>query len=169
MLDYKPNMVLSNEEFKVVGSRPVRHDGVDKVTGRARYAADTAMPGLLYAKVLRSPHAHARIRGIDASRALALPGVHAVVTAADFPEASAEFVDQEEGAAVNYGFFSRNIMAREKALYMGHAVAAIAAASQHLAEEAAEAHRCGLRGLAAGANRRGRDGRRCTHPARAPA
>ena len=137
MLDYKPNMVLSNEEFKVVGTRPVRHDGVDKVTGRARYAADTAMPGLLYAKVVRSPHAHARIRGIDASRALALPGVHAVVTAADFPEASAEFIDQEEGAAVNYGFFSRNIMAREKALYMGHAVAAVAAASQHLAEEAA--------------------------------
>ncbi len=137
MLDYKPNMVLSNEEFKVVGSRPVRHDGVDKVTGRARYAADTAMPGLLYAKIVRSPHAHAYIRSIDASRALALPGVHAVVTASDFPEASAEFADQEEGAAVNYGFFSRNIMAREKALYMGHAVAAVAAASQHLAEEAA--------------------------------
>ena len=138
MLDYKPNMVLSNEEFRVVGSRPVRHDGVDKVTGRARYAADTAMPGLLYGKVIRSPHAHARIRNIDASRALALPGVHAVVTATDFPEASAEFIDQEEGAAVNYGFFSRNIMAREKALYMGHAVAAVAATSQHLAEEAAE-------------------------------
>ena len=137
MLDYKPNMVLSNEEFRVVGTRPVRHDGVDKVTGRARYAADTAMPGLLYAKVVRSPHAHARIRGIDASRALALPGVHAVVTADDFPDASAEFIDQEEGSAVNYGFFSRNIMAREKALYMGHAVAAVAAASQHLAEEAA--------------------------------
>ena len=138
MLEYKPNMVLSNEEFRVVGSRPVRHDGVDKVTGRARYAADTAMPGLLYAKVLRSPHAHARICGIDASRALALPGVYAVVTAEDFPEASAEFADQEEGAAVNYGFFSRNIMAREKALYMGHAVAAVAATTQHLAEEAAE-------------------------------
>ena len=138
MLEYKPNMVLSNEEFRVVGSRPVRHDGVDKVTGRARYAADTAMPGLLYAKVLRSPHAHARICGIDASRALALPGVYAVVTATDFPEASAEFADQEEGAAVNYGFFSRNIMAREKALYMGHAVAAVAATTQHLAEEAAE-------------------------------
>ncbi len=137
MLDYKPNMVLSNEEFRVVGSRPVRHDGVDKVTGRARYAADTAMPDLLYAKIVRSPHAHARIRGIDASRALALPGVHAVITAADFPEASAEFADQEEGAAVNYGFFSRNIMARKKALYMGHAVAAVAAASQHLAEDAA--------------------------------
>ena len=114
MLEYKPNMVLSNEEFRVVGSRPVRHDGVDKVTGRARYAADTAMPGLLYGKIVRSPHAHARIRSIDASRALALPGVYAVVTAEDFPEASAEFADQEEGAAVNYGFFSRNIMAREK-------------------------------------------------------
>ena len=137
MLEYKPNMVLANEEFRVVGTRPVRHDGVDKVTGRARYAADTAMPGLLYGKIARSPHAHARIVSIDASRALALPGVHAVVTAADFPEASAEFVDQEEGAAVNYGFFSRNIMAREKALYKGHAVAAVAAASQHLAEEAA--------------------------------
>ncbi len=137
MLEYKPNMVLSNQEFKVVGSRPVRHDGVDKVTGRARYAADTAMPGLLHAKVVRSPHAHARIRSIDASRALALPGVYAVVTASDFPEASAEFVDQEEGAAVNYGFFSRNIMAREKALYMGHAVAAVAATSPHVAEEAA--------------------------------
>ena len=138
MLEYKPNMVLSNEEFRVVGSRPVRHDGVDKVTGRARYAADTAMPGLLYGKIVRSPHAHARIRSIDASRALALPGVYAVVTAEDFPEASAEFADQEEGAAVNYGFFSRNIMAREKGLYMGHAVAAVAATTQHLAEEAAE-------------------------------
>ena len=117
----------------------MRHDGVDKVTGRARYAADTAMPGLLHGKIVRSPHAHARIRGIDASRALAMPGVRAVVTAADFPESSAEFVDQEEGAAVNYGFFSRNIMAREKALYRGHAVAAVAAASAHEAELAAAA------------------------------
>ena len=137
MADYVPNMVLANEEFRVVGSRPVRHDGVDKVTGRARYAADTAMAGLLHGKIVRSPHAHARITSIDASRALALTGVHAVVTAADFPEASAEFVDQEEGAAVNYGFFSRNIMAREKALYRGHAVAAVAASSPHIAEEAA--------------------------------
>lgn len=137
MLDYAPNMVLSREEFRVVGSRPVRHDGVDKVTGRARYAADTAMAGLLHAKVVRSPHAHAHIRGIDASRALAMDGVYAVVTAADFPEASAEFADQEEGAMVNYGFFSRNIMAREKALYRGHAVAAVAAVSAHVAEAAA--------------------------------
>ena len=104
--------------------------------GRARYAADIHLPGMLHGKILRSPHAHARIRGIDASRALALPGIHAVVTSADFPDVSAEIKDQEEGAAVNYGFYSRNVMAREKALYRGHAVAAIAADSPHLAEEA---------------------------------
>ena len=136
MLDYKPNIVLSNEEFKVVGTRPIRHDGPDKVMGRARYAADIHLPGMLHAKILRSPHAHARIRGIDPSGALALPGVVAVVTAADLPDASAEVADQEEGAAVNYGFYSRNVMAREKALYLGHAVAAVSATSIHLAEEA---------------------------------
>ena len=136
MLDYKPNIVLSNQEYSVVGTRPVRHDGPDKVMGRARYAADIHLPGMLHGKILRSPHAHARIRGIDASRALALPGVAAVVTAADLPEASAALVDQEEGSAVNYGFYSRNVMAREKALYKGHAVAAVAATSPHLAEEA---------------------------------
>ena len=136
MLDYKPNIVLSTEEYKVVGTRPIRHDGPEKVMGRARYAADIHLPGMLYGKILRSPHAHARIRSIDPSRALALPGVKAVVTPADLPEVSAEVADQEEGAAVNYGFYSRNVMAREKALYRGHAVAAVAATSAHLAEEA---------------------------------
>ena len=136
MLDYKPNIVLATGEYDVVGTRPIRHDGHDKVLGRARYAADIQMPGLLYAKLLRSPHAHARIRGIDPSRALALPGVKAVVTSADLPEVSAAMVDQEEGGGLNYGFYSRNVMAREKALYRGHAVAAVAAISQHIAEEA---------------------------------
>ena len=138
MPDYQPNIVLSNpdETYRVVGTRPVRHDGPDKVMGRARYAADIHLPGMLHGKILRSPHAHARIRGIDASRALARPGVHAVVTSADFPAVSAEIKDQEEGATVNYGFYSRNVMAREKALYRGHAIAAIAADSPHLAEEA---------------------------------
>ncbi len=135
MLDYKPNIVLSTQEYRVVGTRPIRHDGYDKVTGRARYGADILMAGLLYGKILRSPHAHARIKRIDASRALALPGVKAVVTAADFPDISAEVADQEEGALVNYGFYSRNVMAREKALYRGHAVAAVAATSPHVAEE----------------------------------
>ena len=63
MLDYKPNIVLTNDrEYKVVGTRPIRHDGADKVTGLARYSADLNLPGMLYGKVLRSPHAHARIK-----------------------------------------------------------------------------------------------------------
>ena len=98
---------------------PSATTGRTRSWARARYAADIHLPGMLHGKILRSPHAHARIRGIDASKALALPGVHAVVTSADFPEVSAEIKDQEEGAAVNYGFYSRNVMAREKALYRG--------------------------------------------------
>ena len=74
--------------FKVIGTRPIRHDGLERVTGKARYGADISFPGLLHAKILRSPHAHARIKSIDASRALALPGVKAVVTSADLPELS---------------------------------------------------------------------------------
>src|SRR5919108_3418219 len=73
-------------KFKVIGTRPIRHDGVDKVTGRAKYGADISLPGMLHAKVLRSPHAHARIKSIDASAALALPGVKAVITGQDLPE-----------------------------------------------------------------------------------
>ena len=133
MLDYKPNLVISTQDYKVVGTRPIRHDGSDKVTGRARYAADTQMAGLLHARLLRSPYAHARIKSIDASKALALPGVKAIVTADDLPESSTA---AREGAMVNYGFYSRNIMAREKTLYLGHAVAAVAATSPHIAEEA---------------------------------
>ncbi len=130
------NIVLSTQDYRVVGTRPIRPDGADKVAGRARYAADVALPGLLHGKILRSPHAHARIRSIDATRALALKGVRAVVTAADLPETSASLADLEEGAMVNYGFYSRNVMAREKALYRGHAVAAVAAVDPQTAEEA---------------------------------
>ena len=85
MLEYKPNTVLSNQEFDSIGSSPVRHDGADKVTGRARYGADTNMPGMLYGKILRSPHAHARIIRLDTSKAEAHPEVLAVVTHADLP------------------------------------------------------------------------------------
>ncbi len=133
---YEPNMVLVTEQFRTVGARPIRHDGFDKVTGKARYSADIHLPGMLHGKLLRSPHAHARIRSIDATRALALPGVKAAVTAADLPEVSAEFTDQAEGAMVNYGFYSRNVIAREKALYMGHVVAAVAATDPATAERA---------------------------------
>ena len=83
------NIVLSEVEYNIVGKRPVRPDGVDKVTGRAQYGADVKLTGLLHGKVLRSPHAHARIKSIDTSRAEAYPGVTAVITARDFPFASA--------------------------------------------------------------------------------
>src|ERR1700693_18397 len=76
----------TTDNFKVIGTRPIRHDGVDKVTGRAKYGADYAFAGMLHGKVLRSPHAHARIKSINCAKALELPGVFAVITRADFPE-----------------------------------------------------------------------------------
>ena len=137
MPDYTPNMVLtSDKEYKVVGTRPVRHDGADKVTGRARYSADLNLPGMLYGKVLRSPHAHARIKSIDTSRAEAMPGVRAVITGADIVEPAGRASDLAEGAMINFKFLSNNIMAQDKALYKGHAIAAVAAVNPHLAEEA---------------------------------
>lgn len=123
------------EEYKVIGKRPIRHDGTDKVTGRAIYGADIQMAGLLHGKILRSPHAHARIKSIDASKALALPGVKAVVTAKDLPSIGDKIADLGEGA-VNLRFLSNNVLADDKVLYKGHAVAAVAATSPHIAEEA---------------------------------
>jgi len=121
--------------YKVIGTRPIRHDGTDKVTGAARYGADTQLPGLLYGKILRSPHAHARILSIDTSKAEALPGVTAVVTSKDL--APAEDKVQEMGEDVtNLMYLSANILAQDKVLYHGHAVAAVAAHSVHVAEEA---------------------------------
>ncbi len=139
---------IAPSRFKWVGTRPVRPDGVPKVTGRAMYGADLAMAGALYGKIIRSPHAHARIRGIDASKALKLPGVKAVVTAADFPDHKFEYVGPER-VAQNFWHITRNIMAREKALYEGHPVAAVAATDKAIAEEAAAADRHRLRGVAA--------------------
>ena len=136
MLDYKPNIVLSNEEFNVVGTRPVRPDGADKVTGKAHYSADINLPGMLHGKVLRSPHAHARIKKLDTSRAEALPGVRAVITGADLLQPAGRASDLTEGAMVNYKFLSNNVLAQDKVLYKGHAIAAVAAASPHVAEEA---------------------------------
>ncbi len=124
-------------DLRVVGTRPVRPDGVDKVTGRAMFGADMVMAGMLWGKVKRSPHAHARIVSIDASKALALPGVRAVVTADDFPDIPSEEAFVGEGP-MNFRDLSRNCMARGKALYEGHAVAAVAAISQAVADEALE-------------------------------
>src|SRR6478609_5089439 len=124
-------------DLRVVGTRPVRPDGVDKVTGRAMFGADMVLPGMLWGKVKRSPHAHARIVSVDASKALKLPGVRAVVTAADFPDIPSEEAFVGEGP-MNFRDLSRNCMARGKALYEGHAVAAVCAASQAICDEALE-------------------------------
>ena len=122
-------------DLKVVGTRPIRPDGVDKVIGRAVFAADTRAAGMLWGKIKRSPHAHAKILSIDTSAAEALPGVKAVVTAADFPEITSEEAFVGEGP-MNFRDLSRNIMARDKALYEGHAVAAVAATTQEIASQA---------------------------------
>src|SRR6266446_4725324 len=110
MLDYKPNIVLSNQEYKVVGTRPIRYDGVEKVTGQARYGADIRLPGMLYGKVLRSPHAHARIKAIDTRRAEACPGVYAVVTSADLVQHHGRITDISERTMNNLRFMSHNVL-----------------------------------------------------------
>ena len=130
-----PNQVLSEVEYNIVGKRPVRPDGVDKVTGRAQYGADVKLTGLLAGKVLRSPHPHARIRSIDTSKAESLPGVKAVVTAKDLPFASLS----KEELGGDYGrlkFASDHMIASDKALFKGHPVAAVAAVNAHVAESA---------------------------------
>jgi CO/xanthine dehydrogenase Mo-binding subunit len=121
--------------YKWVGTRPIRPDGVPKVTGKAMYAADYTMPGAIIGRILRSPHAHARIRSIDASKAERLPGVKAVVTGKDLPDHKFEYVGPER-VAVNFWHVTRNVMAREKAMYEGHAVAGVAAIDAATAEEA---------------------------------
>jgi xanthine dehydrogenase molybdenum-binding subunit len=128
-------VVEEKRTYKVIGTRPVRHDGVDKVTGRAKYGADIKLTGLLHGRVLRSPHAHARILRIDTSKAEALPGVKAVMTGKDLPAAEDRIQDLGEGAA-NLRDLSNNVLAGSKVLYRGHAVAAVAATDPHTAQEA---------------------------------
>src|SRR5919198_4303758 len=118
-----------------VGTRTIRPDGVDKVTGRARFGADYNLAGQLIGRVLRSPHPHAKIVAIDTSKAEALPGVKAVITREDFADQPSEFIPAGE-MLMNYKDVVRNVMAREKALYEGHAVAAVAATSAAIARRA---------------------------------
>src|SRR6516225_10706237 len=126
---------LEKESLKIVGTRPIRPDGVDKVTGRANFGADMKMPGMLWGKIKRSPHAHACIVSINTEKAMALPGVKAVTTRADFPDIPP---DKRSIGAMPHNLWdlSRNCMAKGKALYEGHAVAAVAATSPAIAEEA---------------------------------
>ncbi len=118
----------TDQEFNVVGTRPRRPDGMDKVTGRAKYGADAFAPGQLVGRILRSPHAHAKIRKIDTSKAEKLKGVKAVITSEDLP-------DLTNG---DRGLFDtlENCMARGRALYDGHAVAAVAAIDEPTARKA---------------------------------
>ncbi|MHA1569133.1 MAG: xanthine dehydrogenase family protein molybdopterin-binding subunit [Alphaproteobacteria bacterium] len=124
-----------DDELKIVGTRPPRPDGVDKVTGRARFGADITLPGMLIGKTLRSPHAHARIKSIDTSKAEALAGVKAVVTRDDFAEMPVEYAAAGE-MTINFHDLTRNMMAREKVFYDGHPVAALAATSESIARKA---------------------------------
>lgn len=126
---------MSGKTFTTVGTRPVRHDGVDKVTGRAAYGADLNLPGMLHGVVVRSPHAHARILSVDTSAALAVPGVKAVVAGKDVPLIDAK-LGMGEGA-LDLKDLSDNLLARTKVLYHGHAVAAVAATTLAAAQEAA--------------------------------
>ena len=116
----------NKREFKVVGTRVNRPDGLDKVTGKAMYGADASAPGMLIGRVLRSSHAHARIVSIDTSAAEALKGVKAIVTSADFGDPGDDF----------HRDIRDNVLARGKVLYDGHAIAAVAAISKSIAKEA---------------------------------
>ena len=124
--------------FNVVGTSPIRPDGLDKVTGRAQFADDFHLPNMLHGKILRSPHAHARIVSIDTSAAEALPGVRAIVTGADFPAVRHELLNLGTAGVLNIREMSENCMAKDKVLYDGHALAAVAADNPHDAELAVD-------------------------------
>jgi xanthine dehydrogenase molybdenum-binding subunit len=124
------------QEFKVIGTRPVRHDGIEKVIGRAKYGADYSLPEMLWAKVLRSPHAHARIKSINTEKALKHPGVKAVITYKDLPPQPDVGYRYSGSMPYNQHHLIENLIARDKVLYHGHGVAMVAATSPHVAEEA---------------------------------
>ena len=123
-------------DYKVVGKSPIRHDGLDKVTGRAVYGGDVKVPGLIWGDVIRSPHAHARIKSIDTSAAEAMDGVFAVLTHADFPVTDEREISAGEDV-VNLKRDQANVMADDKVHYTGHVVAAVAAIDRNTAQEAA--------------------------------
>jgi xanthine dehydrogenase molybdenum-binding subunit len=126
---------IPRDKQNEVGTRPARFDGKSKVTGQALYATDINLPGMLHGRILRSPHAHAWIRAIDTSKAEALPGVFAIVTANDLPEAEDRSEKLGE-STINFKFLRDNNLASDKALYVGHAIAAVAASTPNIAEQA---------------------------------
>lgn len=128
----------AQQEFQFVGSRSIRPDGLDKVTGRARYGADLNMQGQIYGHIVRSPHAHALITHIDCSEALAMQGVLAVMTGADLPEPGNRVLGSGEGA-IALRDLSPMVMSQGKVLFHSQPVAAVAATTPELAARAAAA------------------------------
>src|SRR6476620_10896375 len=104
---------MSDSKYRYIGTLPIRHDGIDKVTGRANYGADFSLPGMLQGAVLRSPHAHARIISIETSAAEAMPGVRAVVTGRDIPKTTASLSLGGEGG-FDLGDMGDNLLAHDK-------------------------------------------------------
>ena len=122
-------------DYSAIGKRQVRHDGIDKVTGKALYGADLNLPGMLYGKILRSPHAHARIKSIDLSAAQKHPAVRAIVTSNDLAPLPNKSEAIGEDLYANMKYVKDRILASDKVLFKGHPIVAIAAASLHEAEE----------------------------------
>jgi CO/xanthine dehydrogenase Mo-binding subunit len=128
-------MVATDKPYQVIGTRPVRPDGMDKVTGRAAYGADVRFPRMAYGRVKRSPYAHANLKRIDTSRAEALPGVLAVITGQDLPDPGERVVPTIRGLTP-LKWMRGAILARDKVVYRGHPVAAVCATDPHVAEDA---------------------------------
>ena len=128
-------MVATDKPYRVIGTRPVRHDGTDKVTGRAQYGADVRLPRMVYGRVKRSPYAHARVTRIDTSKAEAMEGVLGVITADDFPDPGDRVVPTLRGLTP-LRWLRGFLLARDKVLFRGHPIAAVCAADPHVAEDA---------------------------------
>src|SRR6266852_215709 len=112
----------------LVGTSLPRQDGPDKVTGRARYAGDQALPGMLYARLVLSPYAHARILNIDTSAALSVPGVVAVFNAETLGMAQVDLLARAQSP-----------LAQQEALWCGHPVAIVVGETEASAEDGAAA------------------------------
>jgi len=127
---------MNEMDNKWIGKNTIRPDGADKVTGRAEYAADTIMPGMIWGKVLRSPYPHATIKSINTKKAEELDGVFSVATSADcvdFPVDTPVILGIQD-----IRWMARNVLAKEKVLFHGHPIAAVAARTEEIAEKACE-------------------------------
>ena len=121
--------------YSAIGQSVTRGDGPDKVSGKSVYTADVSLPGMLWGKVLRSPYSYAKILSIDTSRAQNVPGVHAVITGQDLS-------DRRVGRRLR----DFPVLAKDKVLFIGEKVAAVAAETADAAEEALPSYRRTIRG-----------------------